>query len=356
MGKQQISRNARMAIAQVAFSSVILFVLYRFLLSTIGIEQIGVWSLVLATTSLSRISELGLSGSVVKFVAKYIARGDMDKASGVIQTVAISVGILIGSMLIIAYPLLMWILERVVPAHGLKDALSILPYALASLWSTAIAGVFQSGLDGCQRIDLRGLIMMGGSALNLTFAVVLVPYFGLLGLAYGQIIQAAIIVMISWILLSRELPTLPTIPHRWHKTLFSEMLRYGVNFQIASILNILADPITKAYMSKFGNLSMVAYYEMAKRLIMQLRALLLSANQVVVPVISGLQEAEPERIQNVYKVSWHLLIYLALPLYAGILATIPIISEVWIGCYEKVFVVFAILYSSFECRLGVYTG
>lgn len=332
-----------MAVAQVVFSAVILFVLYRYLLVTIGVEQIGVWSIVLATTSVSCIGELGLSGSVVKFVAKYIARGDMDNASGVIQTATISIGVLIGGVLIIAYPLLVWILERIVPAPGLKDALSILPYALTSLWVAAIARAFQSGLDGCQRIDLRGLIMIVGSVCNLLFVLVLVPDYGLLGLAYGKIIQAGTVLLISWILLRRELSNLPIIPHCWHQTLFSEMIRYGINFQIISIMVMLTDPVTKALMSRFGGLSILGYYEMANRLIVQFRALLVSANQVLVPVISGLQETMQERIQSVYKDSYRLLTYLALPLYAGFMGAIPIISEVWIGHHETVFVVFAMV-------------
>ena len=66
-----------MTIAQVVVSSVILFFLYRYLLNTIGVAKLGVWSVVMAAASASRMSELGLSGSVVKFVAKYKAHSDM---------------------------------------------------------------------------------------------------------------------------------------------------------------------------------------------------------------------------------------------------------------------------------------
>ena len=49
--KQQIFRNTGMSVAQAVVSGGILFVLYRYLLSTIGVEQIGIWSIVLAITA-----------------------------------------------------------------------------------------------------------------------------------------------------------------------------------------------------------------------------------------------------------------------------------------------------------------
>ncbi len=86
MQKRQILINAFMSIVQIIIISAVLFILYKFLLNTIGVEQLGIWSLVLATTSVSQIASFGLSGSVVKFVAKYIAKEDEKSVSEVIQT------------------------------------------------------------------------------------------------------------------------------------------------------------------------------------------------------------------------------------------------------------------------------
>ncbi len=66
MQKRQILINALMSIVQIIIISVVLFILYKFLLKTIGVEQLGIWSLVLATTSVSQIANFGLSGSVFR--------------------------------------------------------------------------------------------------------------------------------------------------------------------------------------------------------------------------------------------------------------------------------------------------
>ena len=118
-----------------------------------------------------------------------------------------------------------------------------------------------------------------------------------------------------------------------------------MTFQLISVITMFYDPITKVFLSKFGGLSMVGYYDMASRMVQQLRALIVSANQVLVPTIAGLKEKAPEKIQSVYLNSYQLLFYFALPLYSLFIVFTPIISELWIGHYENLFVLFGTLHA-----------
>ncbi len=346
MQKHRVLINVIMSIVQIVVVSGVLFFLYRFLLKTIGVEQFGIWSLVLATTSIMNIANFGLSGSVVKFVAKYVAREEGKNVSGVIQTAVISLAIIVGLVLIIGYPLIKYVLTLVVPEGSIEYAIKILPYALISLWLTMITGVFQSGLDGFQRIYIRNFLRIGGSIFYAILCFVFAPQNGLIGLAYAQIINSSIILVLSWILIRRFFPALPIIPYQWNRTLFKEIISYGVKFQTISITAMFCAPITKVLLSKFGGLSMVGYYEMANRMVQQFRALIVSANRVLVPSIADLQEKNPERIRPVYLTNYNLLFYLALPLYTLIIISTPLISELWIGHYEEVFIIFAILLST----------
>jgi O-antigen/teichoic acid export membrane protein len=282
---------------------------------------------------------------VVKFVAKYIARQDDKSVSDVIQTASFSVAAFTGLVLLIAYPFVGWVLGLVVPEESLPLALAVLPYALLALWLMIITSIFQSGLDGCQRIDLRSTILMGGAIFHLLLCFMLAPSFGLIGVACARVIQNITMLLISWFLLRRYLPALPLFPCRWNKAIFKEIIGYGINFQVISIATMFYDPITKALLSKFGGLSMVGYYEMASRMVQQFRALIISANQVLVPAIADLKEKTPEKIHSVYLTSYQLLFYLSLPLYCLIIIGIPLISQLWIGHYEETFVFFGIILS-----------
>jgi len=343
MQKRQILINAIMSVVQVVVVGIVLFILYRFLLNTIGVEQLGIWSLVLATTSVTQIANLGLSESIVKFVAKYIARRENENISRVIQTASISVGVFVALILMIGYPIAKWILSLVIPPESLPSALAILPYAFLALWIMIATSIFQAGLDGHQRIDIRSILLMGGALLHLFLCFMLAPRYGLMGVAYARVIQNIIILLSSWFFLKRYVPLLPIFPYKWNRSLFKEMIGYGINFQVMSITRMLYDPVTKALLSKFGGLSMVGYYEMANKMILQCRALIVSANQVLVPTIADLKERSPEKIQSIYLSSYQLLFYLALPLYSLIIISTAIISDLWIGHYERIFILFGTL-------------
>ncbi len=345
MSKRQTLINAIMSIVQVLVVSGTLFFLYRFLLKTIGIEQLGIWSLILATSSISNLASFGISGSVVKFVAKYVALEDYKNASRVVQTAAISVAGLIGIAIVVGYNAILWILGIVLPVKFYYLAELILPYSLVSLWLISITGVFQSGLDGLQRIHLRSILLMGGTILYFILAIILTPRYGLLGLAYSQVIQSLVVMVSSWLLLKKYLLYLPVIPYRWSKATFKEIIGYSVNFQVISLFLLLTDPITKALLSKFGNVSMVGYFEMANKLIVQLRAFVVSASQVMIPVVANIQEKTPEKLEEIYLKSYQLIFYVSLPLYTLIIMSASIVSSIWIGHYENIFVVFTVLLS-----------
>ncbi|MGB8951126.1 MAG: oligosaccharide flippase family protein [Candidatus Aminicenantales bacterium] len=341
--KRQVLLNAMISMVQVLVISGVLFFLYRFLLRTLGARHLGIWSVVLAVTLVTQISDFGLSGSVVKFVAKYVARGEEKNVSGVIQTSVLTVGAMVTLILIVGYPLIRYVLRLIIPQESLPLAYAVLPYAFLAFWFMFISGVFQSALDGFQRIDIRGILLMGSEVFHLLLCFVLAPAYGLMGLAYARILQNFAILAASWTLLKRQLPSLPLIPYRWDKKLFKEMIGYGINFQVMSITNMLLEPTTKALLSRFGGLSTVAYFEMASKMVRQLRAVIVAAIGVIVPMIADLQEKAPEKIRSVYKTSYQLLFYLSLPLYSGIVVGIPVISKLWIGTYQMEFISIGII-------------
>jgi O-antigen/teichoic acid export membrane protein len=73
--------------------------------------------------------------------------------------------------------------------------------------------------------------------------------------------------------------------------------------------------------------------------------MIVSSNQTLVPFIANLHEITPDRIGTIYKTSFKVLFYLALPLYALIIISLPAVSVLWIGRYEAIFVIFGILLS-----------
>ena len=335
---RRIARNAAFSVAQVLVSGVTLFVLYRVLLVQLGAPRLGVWSLVLAATSASKVSDLGFSVSVVRFVAQQLARGDEARARAVAETALLAAAAAVGLLSVLLFPALGWLLPRFVEADAVAEALALLPWALGSLWLSVLGAIGQAGLDGCQRSDLRGLVVSGGHLLFFALSLALVGGHGLLGLAWAQVAQGAATAAVGWLLLRRELPGLPRLPRHFDRARFLEMLRYGASFQVVTVANLFLDPITKFMLARFGGLGLVGYYEMASRMITQLRGLLVTANQVLVPVFAGLQETSTGAVRAMYLRSYRLMAFLAIPFFALVAAAVPLVSWLWIGRLEPEFV------------------
>ncbi len=340
MKRRQIVLNALTTFGQTLGTAATLFFLYRFLIRTIGVERLGIWSLVLATTSVVTLANQGFSTSIVKFVAKYAARENAEDVSLLMQTAVISIGVALAFVSAGLYPAAKWILQIVLPPQNFPEASAILPLALASLWLTVLEGVLQAGLAGHQWIALCNYLEMSGSLSYLLLAFLFVPRHGLFGLACAQAIQAALILIVTWVLLRKRIRTLPLIPRQWSRAHFSELASYGLHFQIITASQALREPVTKALITRFGGLALTGYYDLAARCVFTLREMIVQANQVLVPTISHLQERDPESIPIVYRESYRLVFFLAVPAFTCLTVVSPLISRVWIGRYEPVFVEF----------------
>jgi O-antigen/teichoic acid export membrane protein len=344
MSKQhgRLLRNITSAGSQIVVQTFALFFLYSFLIDILGVERLGIWSIILASASAARISELGLGGSVTKFVASYRAQEDLVAVGEVLQTGAITIAVILGAILLAVYPLLAWLLPEILPASALDEARAILPYALASLWLNSVASIWTSGLDGVLRSDLRAGLAIIGTLAFLGMAWVGASTYGLLGLAVAQVAQGAILAVLGWIAIRTVVTTMPPIPVKWSLARLRVMLGYGVNFQINSVIMLLFEPTTKVLLGRYGELAAAGYFELAQRLVMKARAFIVESNRVVVPVFAG-SANNVDDTRELYLKNARVLFAVVTPLFAGLIALMPAVSELWIGAYQAQFVLIAIL-------------
>lgn len=343
MKPKQILLNAATTLVQVIGSAATLFFLYRFLIRTIGVQRLGIWSLVLATTSVVTLANQGFATSVVKFVAKYAALGRAEDLSILIQTALISVAATLAVLSIVLYPCAIWLLKTVVPPAHANEALLILPYAFVSLWVNVVGGILLAALAGFELITRKNYVLLAGAVLYLFLCFAFVPKYGLLGLAYAQTIQTEVCFVFAWIALRPAIPELPFFPHRWNRAFFQEMFAYGATFQSITVSQAVREPVTKALLTKFGGLALTGFYDMASRWVFTFREGIVQTNLVLVPTISSLKERDPRSISAVYRESYRLIFFLAIPTFSFLVAVSPLVSQIWLGHYEPIFVTFVVL-------------
>ena len=334
----RLARNALANGSQVLIGAPLLFALYRYINTTLGIELLGVWSVILATVSASRLADLGLSAGVTRFVARHRARDELDSAAVVIDTATLTLIILVGAALPLLFPLISKLLPHLFEVDHLHQAQKILPFAFISLWLTIVSAVFQGGLDGCQRMDLRAGLVIAGQALLLLLAFWLVPQHGLVGLAWAQIGQGLFLMVSGRLLLRHVLPTLPILPLHWRKYVLREMLVYGANVQAATVFMLLLDPVAKALIINFGGAATAGNFEMASQVVYKARALIVAANRAIVPHVASLAATVPAHIMELYRGNVRILVFMTLPVFTLLIAWASGISWLLAGTQEREFV------------------
>jgi O-antigen/teichoic acid export membrane protein len=331
-------KNAFSVFAQTVTLGIVWIILYRYIIDSIGIEKLGVWSIILATISTSRLSEIGFTASVTKLVANYRSENDEVAAAHTLQTGAISLGVIVFAILSLIYPIFQYMMPVFLPKNSINDGLEILPYALISVWFSVISGIWMSGLDGCLRSDIRSGLMVLSNLVLLTIAILLVKSYGLVGLAIAQIFQGITLFLLGWVAIKKIMPSLPLFPREWTYIRFRSMVGYGVNFQYNSIVMMLFDPITKILLGRFGDLAAVGFFEMTNRIVMLVRSIIISSNQIIVPIYAGIKSNDSPQADNIYIKNTQYMLFLSTPLFIALMASMPIISEVWLGNLEDQFI------------------
>jgi len=336
---KKLTINALSAVLQVVFTALLYFFLYKYLLAAIGVEQLGVWSLILSFSSIANLANLGLTSGLVKFVAEYLLEKDKTKLGKLIFTSILSMSLLFGVLSLLILSFAQFFLGYVVEKKFLSIALEILPYSLGSLCINAVGGVFTSVLEGHQKNYIRnfiyiisGIIMFGGT-------VILTPIYQLKGVATAQLIQSVFIFVTALVFTVRINSDNKIRYWKWSLESFKELFNYGYKFQLVSISQLLYEPATKLLLSKYGGLALLGHYEMATKAVNQFRALLTNANQVVIPVVAEKAKAGSSSfLQSFYIRMNRVLLLFSLPLSTILVLATPFISLIWLGSYNDDFI------------------
>jgi O-antigen/teichoic acid export membrane protein len=134
MNNRRLKLNAITSIIQTVTSAIALVILYRYLIDIIGVARFGVWSLVVGISSLVGAGNLGLTGSLVKYVADYDVVNDNIGMSRAIQTGVLTTAIISLVVVTAGYPLGQYYLRVTLTEDLLHQAMEILPIALAAFW------------------------------------------------------------------------------------------------------------------------------------------------------------------------------------------------------------------------------
>lgn len=335
--------NALSTVGQVVVSGLTYFFLYGIWVRELGVKQLGIWSIVWTTTYFAAMANGGIPVGVVKFVAEAYTKADTEKIRRIL-TISVGLTIILNSLICsLLYLNVNWIFKLLIDSsNDAQIAISIFPAALISFWLLNIANVFLLTLDGLQANYIRSILNIFSSLILFASAFIL-KNNGLNGITTSYIIYTSFLLISALISLIKLLKTPLILSLTFDSTLFWSLLKYFTKSQVGFTSVLFYDPITKFFLAKYGSLESVGLYEMANRLVSQVRTMIVSANQVMIPKIIETSVKSTENTKVLYIKMFKTLINISTPIFFSIIFFAPYISLIWIGRIELFFI--ASLYS-----------
>jgi O-antigen/teichoic acid export membrane protein len=346
MTRRRVARNALFSVLHGVLSAQALLATYALLMRSLTIEEIGLWSLVVGSTMVARLSELGLGAGVLRFVAADLAADRADRAAGSVGMAALAVAGLVSLLALALQPVLAHYLHRLTPAplHAAVNALS--PAALAAVVLASVGNVFTSAIDGAQRMDWRAAIQVGGSLVQLALTALILPRLGLAGLGLVQLGQALFVLVAGVVAAARLIGERPGAYLSFDRGRLRELLRYGGGLQVSAIAQLLFEPLLKVLLSAWSGLALTGYFDMANRIVLQFRSLIVAAYGALVPHVAasaGEGGSDRARVRALYDEAMAAMRFALLPYFAVVAAALPLALVLWKGHFDATFLQVALL-------------
>ena len=317
------------------FVAPIPFIMTPLILHKIGVTGYGTWAVFLAINGLTSLADLGLVGTLSKFVAEYYARQDFAALARLLGSglaLFLLLDLLIGSAVWGASPLLVKRLFHgsVVPG---AELIVLLRCFLIVIAANILSQVFASVTTGLQRLDLTHMVGGANTIMSAVFgAVLLLRGGGLRGLVYGYIASAILTIAIYLILVRKLLPQIILNPMRFDRSEAKKMFGYSLRLYVTQAAVVVHNQVEKLFLAMLVGVAAVGWYDIASDIALKLRGAIGLVLSPVFPAASELNALDDQsRMKELYYRSHKYLALVGVPVVCYVAAVSNRFVALWLG-------------------------
>jgi O-antigen/teichoic acid export membrane protein len=311
------------------------FFLTPFIVQALGLPTYGVWSLLNSLVGYMGLIDLGIRGSVGRFVNVYLARGEHDRVREVISTslafltggalVALVVAVIIGSHFGELFPR--------TPPELIDEIRAALPILTVGLLIAFWGAVYRSLLVAFDRFDLANAVGLLGLAIRVAFTVLVLRMGGgLVGLVWVMVGTLLVMNVLNVVLAARCFPG-SGFARRWvSRERFREMWKFGTvafTSRTASTMAVQSGPVIAM---AFLGPAAVGIYSIALQLVQICQRVLEQLGVVIYPSVMKLGGVEDrDGLKSVFLWFSRLQYLVAGLLYFGVIGFAAAFIRLWVG-------------------------
>lgn len=283
----QLLQNGLFAAIQSVIVTVCLLLVYRLVIAHASLEQLGVWSLLLAGSAMLRVGDVSGAGALSRFVAMKSPDAGPGHIRNVVHTVMLTSLCLNAALALVFYMLAPLFLPKVIAPEYMGEALALLPFVVGTMVLGSLSIAVTSAIDGAQRADQRAMVFIVAALIFLISSWLLIPKYGVVGFGVAQLVQQIVILVLGWHVLRRHVSDLGWVPFHWRRDVFGETAGFAIKLNAIGIVGLLFEPLVKFAFNHTGGPGLVAIYELASRLVVQVRGFVIAAATPLIPAFAA---------------------------------------------------------------------
>lgn len=309
-------------------------ILIPFIITTLGKESFGLWSLIWSFLAVFELADLGFAASVIKYVAD--ARGKEDKQG--LQKIICTLFwqyVIIGAvvMVAIASSLLFFNLVFEIPpdqAHMANQVLLILGIRSALYLPL---GLFRGVLVGFQKMNVANAYKAVSNILYLAAVVLILSQIpDIRVLATINMVTGLIPMFAMMIHCRRIMPDLSLSPRNFDRSLVRKLSSFSLYFSVIQVAGMIATRSDAMIIKLFLPLELVGIYSIGMRLSEKASLFCSHLTRALSPVFAELHGAdEQSNLRATHYLGAKLTIAFATPLLLGLFLLSEPLILAWTG-------------------------
>ena len=314
-------------------TGVLWIVVTPYVLSHLGPERFGIWALFFAFNSYLLALDLGIGGSLIRFIAAQRPSGER---KSLLRTLRWGLSGALGLGLIWSVFILLsrgWLARvfHVPAALGPEASTAFLIFALGIFLIFPVQ-VLLASLQGFERLDLSNLCMVFGVlAQSLALLIGVSRGGGLEAAAWAGVLGQAVSGILGLFMLRKQLHELRPTGAGVTPAL-GDVVRLGGALQLLGVLNALQFQSGRFVLGFLGNLTMVTQYELSFRVAYAVYSIPILIQGALIPTVSRIEQGqETSAVESLFR-SGARWIYIKSVIGLGLLWLLaPDLTRVWLG-------------------------
>jgi len=312
----------------------VMFFLVPFMVSRLGVDIFGLWSLIFAVVGMFGLLDLGFATAAMKYVAELTASGEHAERNEVLATLLVVYSVLGAIALVLvgtlAGPASSWFDLPADQAEPFTLALWLVGAAVAINFPVSL---IKAILIGSGRMHLVNAIELVTTLVNAGLIVILLEAgLGLLGVAIATATTMLLGPLVMLPLAIRLTPGLSASPRLFSRSRVRELLGFSVYFFIANVAMLIILRIDPVVIKMFLTLSAVAVYAVAAKIAEYTYLLNKQFSNALMPLVSQSKGAgDAETVRRILMDGTRFLLAIAVPFIALLFFYADVILIRWMG-------------------------